>query len=149
MKLPKYVSLWNDRHGRQRLRFRQAGKTIYMQSEPFTDDFWLEYARLIDGAARPPKAPKVNPESLEWLIIQFIKSPKFQRQAKNTKANKTRIYRRMIESAGQHPYRAITKDVVRVNLNERAETPSAAKHWLRRAKLKSIQLSCFELSFRI
>jgi hypothetical protein len=61
--LPKYVTAFVDRHGKERLRFRRTGfESHYFKSKLGTEEFRQEYRACLDGreVAAPIKVGRVR-----------------------------------------------------------------------------------------
>jgi integrase len=79
----KYLKWDVDRHGNRRCYFRRPGQRKFrLRSEPGTQDFLDEYYSAMSGKAWAPDAapPKqrVKAGTLEWLVGQYVQSPKFR-----------------------------------------------------------------------
>lgn len=76
--LPKYVTAFLDRHGRERLRFRRKGfEDYYFKAKYGTDPFRDEYRACLDGAANKirPGADKIVPGTIHDLIARYCAVP--------------------------------------------------------------------------
>src|SRR4051812_27787930 len=80
-RLPRYVSEFSDRHGKQRVRFRRAGyKEHYFKALPWTPEFMKEYEACLSGEAAPAViigASRSKPGTFSALIATYYTSPEF------------------------------------------------------------------------
>jgi integrase len=94
-KLPRYVSAFIDRHGRERFRFRRTGyQTHYFRTYPGTSEFRAEYANCLANGALTPGASRVRPGTIDDLVGRFYQTTTFT----NAGADKQRSNRGIIES---------------------------------------------------
>lgn len=95
--LPKWVSEYQDRHGKARYRFRRKGFEQYLfRNAPGTEGFRQEYAACVEGvvAARiEPGADRAVPGSFDDLITRYYRSPDFLDPSDRTRV----VYRGVIE----------------------------------------------------
>jgi hypothetical protein len=77
-----------DRHGKWRIEYRRAGKTIALRGAPGTSEFQASYdaARAIfEGeASGQPATRKVLTGTLRWLCVEYYKSAEFHQLTPNT-----------------------------------------------------------------
>jgi integrase len=96
--LPKWVSEYQDRHGKPRYRFRRKGFSQYLfKHAPGTEGFRQEYKACLDGVAAEPLAPgadKIAPGTFDDLIGRYFRSPDFLDPSDRTRA----VYRPVIEN---------------------------------------------------
>ncbi len=95
--LPKWVSEYEDRHGKKRYRFRRKGFGQYLfKSAPGTEGFRQEYRACCDGLAAEPIAPgadRAQPGTFDDLITRYYRSPDFLDPGDRTRE----VYRGVIE----------------------------------------------------
>lgn len=95
--LPKWVSEYKDRHGKERYRFRRKGFEQYLfKHAPGTEGFRQEYRACVDGLAAEPIAPgacRVQPGTFDDLINRYYRSPDFLDPSDRTRE----VYRGVIE----------------------------------------------------
>lgn len=83
--LPKYVSQYKDRHGKQRLRFRKTGyRTYNFQAKYGTEDFQAELDQCLASIVpqRIVHRTKTEPRSIDHLVSKYFQSGDFIRNAK-------------------------------------------------------------------
>jgi integrase len=77
-KLPKNVSRFTDRHGKERYRYRKAGcPGGYLPGYPGSPEFVEALAAFISGAPLADAAPRVTPRSVADLVSRFYRSATF------------------------------------------------------------------------
>ena len=95
--LPKWVSEYNDRHGKPRWRFRRKGYVQHLfQHAPGTEGFLPEYRACCDGVMAEkiePGAGRTVPGSFDDLIVRYYRSPDFLDPSDRTRE----VYRGVIE----------------------------------------------------
>lgn len=95
--LPRYVSRFQDRHGRWRYRYRRKGfATYYFKSEFGTEGFRQELRACEDGLAAPAIQPGVDRAaqgSFDDLIGRYYQSPDFLDPGDRTRV----VYRGVLE----------------------------------------------------
>ena len=102
--LPKGASAFEDRHGKQRIRFRRSGlKTTYPKHPFGTKEFEAEYAAWMTQKPAPSvERPKVVPRSVDDLCILFYPSGDFGGNA-DTRARNRAILDRFRAKHGNRP----------------------------------------------
>jgi integrase len=95
--LPDHVSMFKDRHGKKRYRFRRKGQsTYYFKHLPGTEEFRAELRACEAGIAAPPievGAGRAKPGTFDELLEHYYRSPDFLDPAPRTRNN----YRRVLE----------------------------------------------------
>lgn len=136
--LPANVRAAADRHGKIRYRFRRKGwKSAYLKGEPNTAEFHASYAAILEGGApeeQPIKSPaKVNPRSLDDLIVRFKKTVRWRKNKARTQLVQGRIFERFANTTdpkgrryGERPVAAISYGWLEKILGTMWETPAAA-----------------------
>lgn len=136
---------YRDRHGRERWRFRRAGKTVSLPHQPGHPEFEAAYAAAVEGRAprraeivRHPTAAlprslkaawrKVLGDSLEWQQLDAVT------QQKQTAIAEAFLTSKVVEGAdliwGDTPIEDLKRRHVKKLLADRSETPHAARHLL-------------------
>lgn len=127
-KVPPYVSSERSRHGKVNYYFRRGhGKRIRLP-DLYDPGFDAAYMGALTGGAgeAEARAPRVNSESLEWLIDRYRRSTAFRNLAKSTQKQRENIMRGVIEKSGDKPYKAVTKTAIAKGIENRAATPGQA-----------------------
>jgi integrase len=85
--LPRYVSAFKDRHGKERIRFRRTGwQTHYAVAELGSAEFTQEYHSWIAGGKIQVGKDRAEPGSFDDLITRYYKSPAFTDLKTSTQA---------------------------------------------------------------
>jgi len=140
-----YVSSYFDRHGKERWRFRRAGKTVSLPGKPGDPAFEAAYQAIVEG--RPVQKAKVErlptsaaPRSLRaaWRIVT-TRTPEWQAMEPETQARQKKIAEDFLRSPvvegqkitwGEIPLDQLERRHVRTILADRSDTPHAARHLL-------------------
>lgn len=118
--LPKYVY---PKGKKGYLYFTRNGRTTRMVEQPGTDAFFLEYARLLNGAPPVPRG-----KTWQSLIAAYKSSPKYTEKAKRTRSDYDKILSFIIDKMGQmDPVKMRRKDVIRIR-DANAETKRFANY---------------------
>lgn len=149
MRHPDYphASSYQDRHGKDRWRFRRAGRSVQLPKEPGHPAFAAAYLAALEGRAKPQPATVVRlpgqtaPKSLKaaWLILRQH-DPEWQALGTHIKTAQTRIAERFLTTRlvkgepltyGEVAIEHLKRKHIKALLAERADTPHAAAHLLR------------------
>src|SRR5690606_23876298 len=97
--LPKYVSEFQDRHGKWRCRARRKGlQTYYFKAMPGTTEFENEYRAWRDGSPlRMIGAARVAPGTVSDVIARYYRSTTWAGLAPGTQAARRNILERFRE----------------------------------------------------
>jgi hypothetical protein len=69
--LPRYVSVFTDRHGKRRYRFRKSGMSGYFSDRPGSKRFEGEYRLFMQGLTPTPRKKKyTSPYSVYFMSCQ-------------------------------------------------------------------------------
>lgn len=136
---------YSDRHGRQRWRFRRAGKTTALPHQPGHPEFEEAYQAAIEGreprkadVIRHPDAAlpeslkaawrKVVSDSLEWQQLDAVT------RQKQSAIAETFLSSEVVEDSGllwaDTPIADLKRRHVKKLLADRSDTPHAARHLL-------------------
>jgi integrase len=94
-----YTRSYRDRHGKLRIEYRRAGKTITLRGSPGTLEFQQSYdgARAIfEGQAA---SGKVTRGTLRWLCCEYYKSAEFHQLAPNTQRARRLVFEGILNEA--------------------------------------------------
>lgn len=89
-----YTRRYRDRHGKWRIEYRRAGKTVALRGTPGTAQFQTEYdqARDLVECARPvAKQTGIKDGTLRWLCVQWYSSAEYGQLAASTQRDRRRI----------------------------------------------------------
>ncbi|HEX8553990.1 MAG TPA: tyrosine-type recombinase/integrase [Sphingomonas sp.] len=95
--LPQHVSVFKDRHGKKRYRYRRKSVvTYYFKHLPGTEEFLVELHACQSGEAAPAieiAADRSTPGSFDELLVRYYRSPDFLNPGERTRV----IYRGVLE----------------------------------------------------
>src|SRR5690349_6453407 len=80
-KLDPYTSLFVDRHGKERCRFRRHGRSVYLP-HPSAKGYREAYERALQGLA-PTAGPRAVPRTIGDLVPRFYESIAFKKGGKD------------------------------------------------------------------
>ena len=141
-----HAGSYEDRHGKQRWRFRRAGKTIQLPGSPGQAEFGAAYRAALEG--RPVQKAEVRrlptaaaPDSLRaaWRIL-IADTPDWKALDPETQHSQTLIAERFLRSPviegepltfGDVAVADLQRKHIKAILAKRASTPHAAAHLLR------------------
>ena len=137
--LPKYVTQFRDRHGKNRLRFRKKGHSAYyFKAAAWTDDFLREYHACLRGEVAPsiePASKPTRPGSIDALVSHYYKSPEFQGLSDSTKKTYMGIIERFRAEYGSYSARSLERRHVKAIVGKRSATPAGANNLLRMIRM--------------
>lgn len=131
-----YVQRFEDRHGKIRHYFRKPGcQRITLPGEPFSEAFMRAYHGAVGKPfKRVVAASHTKPGTLGALLVEYYNSAEFRGLKDNTQANYKNILERLREDYGHNQVAALTRKMVNNLLDEKAETPGAARNFLKRLR---------------
>ncbi len=139
------ASPYQDRHGRERWRYRRAGKTTALPGRPGDPAFEEAYRAAVEG--RTPRKAEVTrhpnaalPKTLRaaWRIV-VTKTTEWQQLESVTKQKQSAIAEAFLERPiaegvktkwGEAPLADLRRRHLKALLAERSDTPHAARHLL-------------------
>lgn len=137
-RLPKYVSEFQDRHGKMRVRFRRKGqKDYYFSSVPWTPAFNAEYKACLAKEAAPALAPgadRVKAGTFNALIVAYYGSAEFRGRKASTQATYRNMIERFRKTYGDLPVAGFQRQHIKQLHGSMSETPAAADNLLDRLK---------------
>lgn len=146
--LPKYVTSFVDRHGKERLRFRRKGYQAHYFSSPLgTEEFLREYRTCLDGVVSPPDAAlnRVAPGSINDLIVRYFAVPSRLGPTLTTQAKVRSIIDKFRRGRGDRSVAAVRFDhiesivarkMIKVEVNGRPEGGIEAARKLRKELIR-------------
>lgn len=128
--LPKYVSSYLDRHGKQRFRYRRKGQSTYsFQHLPGSEQFLAEYRACLDSVAPVIGANRSKPGSIDDLVTRFYCSPAWQGNMRpSSQATYRGIIERFRKAHGDKPVSQIKTHHLDAILGKMADRPAAANN---------------------
>lgn len=142
--LPNNVRAVKDPRGKTRYRFRRKGwKSAYLPGEPNSEAFHRAYADILAGGPHEPDTAtsprKIEPRSIDDLIIRFKKTMRWKKKSAITQRNQGRILERFCDRLdkkgrryGERPVASVTVTWLENVFGQMVETPAAANN-LRKA----------------
>ncbi|WP_242401113.1 tyrosine-type recombinase/integrase [Acetobacter okinawensis] len=129
----KYVKIYRDRHGKTRYYFRKKGAKSVRLPDLHTEGFLEAYHAALTGHERiEPKAATIKSQTLDHLIVLWMKSPHFLRLEGSTKAVYTRLLSRVRESeASQGNALSMQAKHIRILVSHFGTAPTTAQRILR------------------
>ncbi len=92
-KLPKYVSAFFDRHGKERFAYRRAGVKVSLPG-PYNSPAFKEALEAARGALPKAKPPRHAPGTVDELLSLYYQGAAFQKMS----PTRQRIARGILES---------------------------------------------------
>lgn len=127
---PPHLHRQITRHGRTVWYVRIAkGARVRIRAEFGTPEFAAEYQAALVGIP-PIKKDAPAPSSLAWLIERYRETTAWTDLSIATRRNRENHFRRVLETAGDKPYRNITQAVIVAGKDRRAATPAQARNFL-------------------
>lgn len=126
------VTKVTDRHGKIRWRFRKKGcKACYLRGPYGSKEFEIAYQAALDD--RPVSLPKSGaaPDSFDWLIETYRRSPDFHALGKVYKRNLTLELERFGRAHGHRQVASLKRRHVEALVARKHRTPSAANKLLK------------------
>jgi hypothetical protein len=113
-RLPRYVNVFTDRHGKQRSYFRHAGNRTPLRSELGSPEWWREYSDALAGrtVARPglPVTPRVSAGSVASVIAGVVASAKYQKLRRTSRRSYQRSFQILRDLAGDMLIRKMKRE---------------------------------------
>lgn len=128
-KLPPFVSRERSRHGKLVFYFRKdKGPRIRLPllGHP---DFDQAYKEALAGAA-PQKRAVAGVNTLKWLITRYRETGVYRGLSQATRRQRDNIFKGVMEKAGHHAYRAISRKAIVNGREDRSATPAQARNFL-------------------
>ncbi len=132
-KIPPYVSKERSRHGQVRYYFRRKhGKRIRLP-DLYDKAFDEAYMRALKWGAKKPKPESEKPtksNSLRWLLMQYRVSGNYLALSRATRKQQDNIFKHVLDSAGDVPYKSISRKHIIEGRERRKDTPAQARNFL-------------------
>jgi integrase len=131
-KRPPHVSLYRDRHGKVRSRFRKPGLPESQTTAPWGSHEWLIwYNAALEGEKRPVGESRTVPGSIGSVIVAYYSSHDWRSLAATTQATYRGIIERFRVKHGDKPARRLEAAHIRKILDGFADRPAAAGNLLK------------------
>ena len=128
-KLPPFVTRERTRHGKLVFYFRkEKGPRIRL---PLLGDadFDQAYKVALAGSV-PQKRAVAGVNTLSWLITRYRETGAYRGLSEATRRQRDNIFKGVVEKAGHHAYRAITRKAIINGREDRSDTPAQARNFL-------------------
>lgn len=114
-KLDPFTSLFVDRHGKERWRFRRNGLSLYLP-HPSAKGYRQAYEEALGKASGAiPLEPRCKPGTVNDLLPRFYDSPKFKRGSHDWRRTRKAVLEAFREEYGGDPVAAFRpKDIDRI-----------------------------------
>ncbi len=124
-----HVSMFRDRHGKARYRFRRKGSpVIYLPGTPGSPEFAAAYDAAKAGKRLEVGARRTTPGSLNALAVVIYESAEWSQLATTTQATYRGIIERLRRDFGDLPVGRLTQANVLAMRDKKAKTPTAANN---------------------
>jgi KaiC/GvpD/RAD55 family RecA-like ATPase len=136
--LPKYVSEFQDRHGKWRLRFRRKGRAHYFECTiAWSAEFMQEYAGFLKERGTPPEAgaSRTKVGTFDSLIAGYYREPMYTGKRESTRKAYRGIIERFRAEHGQKSVANIQRKHIAAIVGGMSATPGAANHLLDRLRV--------------
>ena len=128
---PPYLNREVTRHGRVVWFVRvYPGPRVRIRAPFGTLEFESEYQSALAGEPRQTAKRTAAPSTLAWLIARYRETTAWIDLSPATRRNRENHFRKVIETAGHEPIRAITQKVITAGRDRRAATPAQARNFL-------------------
>jgi integrase len=128
---PPYLNREVTRHGRVVWFVRvYPGPRVRIRAPFGTLEFESEYQSALAGEPRQTAKRAAAPSTLAWLIARYRETTAWIDLSPATRRNRENHFRKVIETAGHEPIRAITQKVITAGRDRRAATPAQARNFL-------------------
>ena len=131
VKKPPYVAIDHDRHGNERIYFRQPGsKKIRLRGPLFSDEFWKDYQAARSGklAPRPVRHRIDEPGkgSFHALCVAYYRSAEYKRLSPRSRYVRKLLLDGLCGKYGDKPAQRLERRHILQWRDAKAETPAAA-----------------------
>lgn len=135
--LPKYVSSFLDRNGKERVFFRRNGlKPRYFKAKFGTEEFRSEYRAFLDDTVIVVASDRVKSGSIDDLVTRYFYSQTFQRGAPATQRMNRGILENFAKAHGSKMVASIKYQHADAIIAAKAKTHPAAARNLRKQLIR-------------
>lgn len=134
-KLPRYVHVYRDRHGKQRIYFNKAGRPkIPLPGPLFSEAFWIAYHKALEGHPEQPTGMnKTKAGTVAALVGDYFASSLFTALGDTTKTTYRNQLERFRVEHGDKPINRLEAKHLDIILGREAErSPSSASNLRKR-----------------
>jgi len=142
-----YVQAFKDRHGKLRHYYRRRGVSrVVLPGDPGSAEFMAAYAAAHGRTEKVDPATKVQPRSINHLMVEYYRSADFLALEPQTQRTYRHILDRFRAKYGDRSAVSIEPTHLNAIFHKMAETPGAAKN-LRKRLMKAFSVAV-ELGWR-
>ncbi|MBC1183854.1 tyrosine-type recombinase/integrase [Brevundimonas sp. WCHBH090558] len=142
-----YIQRFKDRHGRIRHYYRRKGyATIRLPGDPGSAEFMDAYAQAHGRAPKPDPATKVQPRSINHLMVEYYRSADFLDLESQTQKTYRNILDRFRTKYGARSAVSIEPQHLNAIFHQMADKPGAQRN-LRKRLMKAFAVAV-ELGWR-
>lgn len=127
-----YVSMYKDRHGKVRWRFRKRGLNEAQTTLPFGSPEWQEwYLAALKGESREVGAERTTPGTFDALIVAYFSSSDWKSLRPSTQASRRREVERFRAEHGNKSVAHLEARHVSRMMDLKSDYPAAANNRLK------------------
>jgi len=133
MPRPRWPHLLREvsRHGTARWVVRVGhGPRIALEGEYGTEKFEASYHKAIERGICTPRRTNAD-GTLSWLVARYQGSSAWSSLAKATQRQRANFFKGTLTTAGEMPYKDITRKHIIEGREARKHTPNQANNWLK------------------
>jgi integrase len=134
-KRPRFVHVYKDRHGKQRIYFNRPGTPkVALPGPVYSEVFWIAYHKAMAGVVEKPSvgADRTIPGSINALIVQYYQSLSFSQKADATKRNYKSVLEPFRREYGDGQVAALKPHIIEAILIKIKERSAPAAYNLRK-----------------
>jgi integrase len=124
----KYLTAWNDRHGKRRYFFRAQGHKYALPGEPGEAAFHTAYARMLaelEAKTLGRREPAYIKGTIGWVIERYLTSSEYAEKAENTQRNYRRVLDTLKAKLGPARIADLMPNHIRIIRDDIAKTSTA------------------------
>jgi integrase len=131
--LPRYVTSFRDRHGRERITFRRKGwPTVYATERPGTAEFTQAYHGWLNAGPQSIGKEKAIPQSFDDLIARYYQTPEFEALKPTTQNTYRSVIEQFRQTYGKLPVASMRPRHITDLLAKMRQTPTQANNLRKR-----------------
>lgn len=127
--MPPFVTRETTRHGKVVFYFRKGKGERKRLPALDAPDFEAQYQAALLGLA-PQKKAAANNSTLKWLVSRYRETGAYRGLSEATRKQRDNIFKGVVQKAGHHPYKAISRKVIVNGREDRSATPAQARNFL-------------------
>lgn len=134
-KRPRYVHVYKDRHGKERIYFNRTGTPKTPLRGPiYSEAFWIDYRNAEAGVVANPAAGagRTVPGTVNDLTVQYYQSLKFTQKAEATKRNYKSVIEPFRKEYGDGQVATLKPHVIEAILAKVAQRSTSSAYNLRK-----------------